>query len=363
MKLLRLATTLNSTSAPYNQFYLGLQKKFHQTFCSLLKNEILINGEIEYFHGNGSIFSLLRQLRFLVKTQKYDVIHIHSGLTGVIFLLAIFPFNLSLLDRTVFTLHNSWNVLRTRNKVLDLVIMLFSKKVCTCGVSSKKSLPPYINFFIEKKTLSIVNGFDNERIDNIEKSKPKNLHFNKNKAINIICIGALNRTKNQIAFLKSLRNMNISAEVIFLGDGACRNNLINFSKNIPQNIYIKFKGRVSRDLALEHMLEADLSISLSKGEGMPVAILESMYAGCYMVLSSIEPHLEISPPPERCTFVDLSQKKQISYSFDYIMENIEKIKKSRDLSKSYSLENFSMRSMLSEYTNIYKDLQKNNQKK
>ena len=48
------------------------------------------------------------------------------------------------------------------------------------------------------------------------------------------------------------------------------------------------------------MLEADVSISLSKGEGLPIAILESMYAGCFMVLSKIPPHNEISPPHERC---------------------------------------------------------------
>ena len=40
MKILRLANTINSTSAPYNQFSLGFRNEFEQTFCSLLENDI-----------------------------------------------------------------------------------------------------------------------------------------------------------------------------------------------------------------------------------------------------------------------------------------------------------------------------------
>ena len=110
MKLLRLATTLNSTSAPYNQFSLGLKGRVQQTFCSLFKNEILVDKEIECLHSNGSILGMVRQLKGLLKNCNYEVIHVHSGLTGIIFLLAIFPLKLGLLKSTVFTLHNSWNV-------------------------------------------------------------------------------------------------------------------------------------------------------------------------------------------------------------------------------------------------------------
>tara|TARA_B100000941_G_scaffold92466_1_gene64214 strand:+ start:4308 stop:5396 length:1089 start_codon:yes stop_codon:yes gene_type:complete len=356
MRLLRLATTLNSTSAPYNQFSLGLKGRMQQTFCSLFKNEILVDKEIECLHSNGSILGMVRQLKDLLKNCNYEVIHIHSGLTGIIFLLAIFPLKLGLLKRTVFTLHNSWNVLTTRNQILDFIIMLLSNKVCTCGVSSKNSIPNFIYSLIKNKTIAVVNGFDHERIDNVERSRSYNLHFNEKSDINIVCIGALNKTKNQIALLRALKSIDINAEVVFLGEGANRHHLIKFSKDVPENIRIQFKGRVSRDLAIEHMLEADVSISLSKGEGLPIAILESMYAGCYMILSRIPPHNEISPPKDRCTFVDVENPPEITDSLLNVKDKILSIKEGRSHSRHYSIENFSVHKMLSDYIEVYKSI-------
>ena len=356
MKLLRLATTLNSTSAPYNQFSLGLKSKLNQTFCSLYKNDISVHPDIDVFNGEGSILKMLSILKNLLNKNDFDVIHIHSGLTGIIFLIALFPFKLMLLKKTVFTLHNSWEVLKTRNQILDFIIMCFSEKVCTCGESSRKSIPPFVDQFINKKTIAVVNGFDHKRIDDVDTSRSSDIHFTRNYKLKIVCVGALNKTKNQIALLEALKNSKLSAEIIFLGDGNARQNLLKASKEVSDNIKINFKGRVSRDLAIEHMLEADVSISLSKGEGLPIAILESMYAGCFMVLSKIPPHTEISPPQERCMFVDSENEDQIIEALKRISVNLEEIKKSRALSREYSIKNFSVNNMLSTYKKIYESL-------
>ena len=356
MKILRLATTINSTSAPYNQFSLGLKDNFNQTFCSLFDSEISISKEIISLSANGSLFKMFKLLRVHLNNNKYDVIHIHSGVTGIIFIFAILPFKFSLLKRTLFTLHNSWPVLRLRNQFLNFIVMLAAYKICTCGTSSRKSIPRFIDLFIRKKTKAIVNGFDNQRIDFIKDSKPEEIHFKSKSKIKIVCVGALNDTKNQISLLKSLKDTQIECEVIFLGDGKKKESLVNYSRAILDPIKITFKGKVSRNLAIEHMLEADISISLSKGEGLPIAVLESMYAGCFVILSLIPPHIEISPPSERCLYVDSSNKYEIKNSLNYVKKHIEDIKKNRLKSKEYSKVNFGLRKMLGEYTQVYKSI-------
>ena len=156
--------------------------------------------------------------------------------------------------------------------------------------------------------------------------------------------------------------MDLDAAVIFLGDGDKRQNLINKSKELPSNMNVNFKGRVSRDLAIEHMLEADISISLSKGEGLPIAILESMYAGCYMILSKIPPHTEIFPPQERCSFVKIDNQEDVINSLLYAREEIENIRKSRSVSREYSVSKFSVNNMLRDYVKIYESISKTNSK-
>lgn len=356
MKLLRLANTINSTSAPYNQFSLGFKNTIDQTFCSLFKHDILVDNDIKGLHGDGSILKMFKLIKDLVCKNKYDVVHIHSGLTGIIFILAIFPFQLSLLKKTVFTLHNSWNVLRPRNKFLNFFVMLVSKKVCTCGISSLNSIPRIIGYLVRNKTRAIVNGFDHQRIDSVENKKLENYHFNKVSKIKIVYVGALNNTKNQIALLEVLKTTSMEAELIFLGDGFNKQALIDYSKQIPASVEITFKGRVSRDLAIEYMLEADICISLSKGEGLPVAVLEAMYSGCFMLLSNIPPHIEVSPPAGRCFFVNSSNKSEIIDALDFVTYNINSIRADRRQSKEYAKNNFSVGKMLSEYKIVYNSL-------
>ena len=356
MKLLRLANTVNSTSAPYNQFSLGLKKTIDQTFCSLFQHDIPIDKDIKGFHGDGSILRMLRIIKKLISQNNYDVVHIHSGLTGIIFMIAAFPFKLHLFNKVVFTLHNSWNVLKLRNQILNFFVMLTSKKICTCGISSRESLPGFITLFVGKKTEAIVNGFDHDRIDRVQNNKLDACHFEKSAKVKIVCVGALNKTKNQITLLKALKESNIEGEVIFLGDGVNKETLIDYSKNISNSISIIFKGRVSRDLAIEHMLEADVSVSLSNGEGLPIAVLESMYAGCFTILSSIPPHKEISPPAQRNLFVNTSDNSEIINSLNHIKDNIKQIRSGRIESKEYSITYFSVNNMLRGYKRVYSSI-------
>ena len=356
MKLLRLTPTLKATTTAYNQFSLGFKDKIIQTVGSLEKDEVPIDEKITIFHGNGSVFQLFKLIKRNINKVDYDVVHIHNSITGIIFILAIFPFKLGLLKKTVFTIHNSWNVFKTRNQFLNIIVMLFSSKVCTCGKSSQNSLPKIIKFFFNKKIKAITNGFDNRRIDRIASNNLQVSHFDINSKIKIVYVGSLTDTKNQIALLKVLNLSNIEAEIIFLGDGVNKQSLIDYSKKVVPSIKISFKGCLPRNTAIEHMLEADVFISLSKGEGLPIAVLEAMYCGCFLILSTIPPHKEVSPPSDRCIFVDNDNEKEIINSLNYVAKEIYKLKEQRDMSKEHSIERFGLNNMLEGYMEVYKSV-------
>jgi len=362
MKLLRLTPTLKSTTTAYNQFSLGFKDEIQQTIGSLNKDEIPVDKKVTVFHGNGSVLKFFKLIKKNINNVDFDVVHIHNSITGVIFILATFPFKLSLLKKTIFTLHNSWGVFKTRNQFLNIIVMSLSRKVITCGESSQQSLPKIINYLFGNKTQAITNGFNNRRIDKVAGNKFPKPHFNVNSRIKIVYVGALTNIKNQIALLKVLNSVDIQAEIIFLGDGINKQSLIDFSKTITSSIKISFKGCVSRNETIEHMLQADVFISLSKGEGLPIAVLEAMYCGCFLILSTIPPHKEVRPPSNRCMFVDADNKKQIIKSLNYVANKLETLRDQRDVSINHSIENFGLDNMLKGYMEVYKSLNSSEKK-
>ena len=142
--------------------------------------------------------------------------------------------------------------------------------------------------------------------------------------------------KNQIALLQALNGLDLEGELVFLGEGANKQNLIDYADSINCSLKVTFKGLVPRDVAIEHMLEADVCISLSKGEGLPIAILESMYAGCFMILS-VSPHKEIFPPSERCIYIESKEINEVKEALYYVRDNLQDIKINRNISKDHAV--------------------------
>ena len=75
-----------------------------------------------------------------------------------------------------------------------------------------------------------------------------------------------------------------------------------------------------------------------------------------MILSIIPPHKEISPPLDRCLFVDPSNKLEIINSLNYVRGNIREIKARRAESREHSISNFSVDKMLDGYIKVYNSL-------
>jgi len=57
---------------------------------------------------------------------------------------------------------------------------------------------------------------------------------------------------------------------------------------------VELTGVLPREKVYEHLAQADLFISASQGEGLPIAVLEAMACRCPVLLSDILPHREIA---------------------------------------------------------------------
>ena len=69
-----------------------------------------------------------------------------------------------------------------------------------------------------------------------------------------------------------------------MGDGPNKTKLKYLAEEVNKDssgLKIKIVGKLDREFVIEALAEADIFISLSKGEGMPLAVLESN--GCWML--------------------------------------------------------------------------------
>ena len=75
-----------------------------------------------------------------------------------------------------------------------------------------------------------------------------------------------------------------------------------------------------------------------------------------MILSTIPPHIEVSPPSDRCMYVDKDNEKEIIDSLNYVTNKIFKLKDQRGISKQHSIEKFGLDNMLEGYMEVYKSV-------
>lgn len=105
----------------------------------------------------------------------------------------------------------------------------------------------------------------------------------------ILITGALSSRKNVVYLIKELRESKEDFTCIILGEGDKRNDCEAAIDGDTRFRLEGFKSNVSDYLAI-----ADLYISASKSEGLPMSVLEALNMGVPCLLSDIPPHVEIA---------------------------------------------------------------------
>ena len=207
----------------------------------------------------------------LKKIDNIDIIHLHSSKAG--FLGRIVSFLLDKSKKTIYTPHAiSFLRLDVSSKKRKIFIWMekfasfFGGKIVACSQSEKEA--------IEEQGIKNVNFINNGiRPLQIEKK------VNTSDKITIISVGRLSIQKNPKLFndiaLEFKDKSNI--QFIWCGDGELKSELT--SPNI------KCTGWIERKELENYLASADIYLSTSLWEGLPLSVLEAMSIGLPVVLS------------------------------------------------------------------------------
>ncbi len=276
-KILRLLLSVSHNSGPYNQFFLTSLKIWpDQVRCVTLKSKIKAENITQLYDSKSNFFIFLK--KSIESIYWTDILHLHHAN-----LLPFGIFAYILKKRIVFTLGTEYKNLKFHHKFLLRIFSRFFYKFIACSKCVQEGLKKkgYKNIVL------IRHGINLERCINIKKIK-------RNK-YTLCYAGRLTPAKNIPLLTESILSLRNKKEITFsiAGTGSDMTKLIHLNSNLNSSNVVKILGQLTRQKALNLFSSNQFYVSLSKSDGMPIAVLEAIACGCIPILFNSRPHQEL----------------------------------------------------------------------
>jgi glycosyltransferase involved in cell wall biosynthesis len=351
LKVLHLIIRVGAPSSQYNEHCLPVALERDITICTYFTNLITPPPVIRVFEGNGTLLGFWRVLGDALRL-RHDVIHAHAPQTGLLLALKLLR-HPRLMRSTVYTVHNSYRNYRFRNRPLLYPIFALFPRIVVCSSAVLESLPRFLRWLGRGKISIVQNGVDTERVDRVlavQGAAPI-----KNGGFRVVSVARLIDRKNPFGLLAAFdASRGDDDQLAFVGDGDLGPQLIERAHALGLSDSVTFTGMLARDDVYRRLVDSDVYVSTSRGEGLPVSVLEAMACERPVILSDIPPHREIAGSAD---FIPLVAPDDIQ-GFG---EQIERFKKMtpderQNLGKCCRRlveEKFSLKSMHNNYRRIY----------
>ncbi len=290
--ILHIILVLKPTNGQYNEHCLPLRDKRDIAICTYFKSSIAPPPEITLFDGDDSLRGFQRALTAALQAREYDVIHVHTPHAGVLLLMTLLLTGQyrRLIGSSVHTVQNSFQNFTLRNQLLFLPSFLCFRRLVFCSHAADASFPAFFKWLGRGRMSVVQNCVDLARIDRVAsaaRSAPTS-------SFTIATVGLIDM-KNPFTVLKAFRACDArGSRLVYIGDGHLRPALEREVETAGLQGEVETPGLIERDRVFERFVEADLFVSASWGEGLPVAVLEAMACRRPVVLSDIPPHRELA---------------------------------------------------------------------
>jgi len=290
--VLHVIVRAGATNSQYNEHCLPMLEQRRITVCSLFPADVVPPPNLRLVEGDGTTRGCMRALRRALELDDYDIVHVHAPASGVL-TLAAYVLGRRRRRNLVFTVHNSWENFRFRNRIFLRLILALYPTVIVCGNAARSSMPWLLRTLFRRKLHAVPNGVDVNRIDRvISEMGPTDpapdgfVVLSVNRLIPLKDPGTVLQ-----AFMRANRH---SAELVLVGEGPLRERIKDAVLQSHLHRKVTLTGIVERDQVYRMLALGDAFMSASRGEGLPVAVLEAMACRCPVILSDIPPHREIA---------------------------------------------------------------------
>lgn len=217
---------------------------------------------------------LAYKLSKYIKKEKITIVQSHLFRAHYVNILTQsickFKFETQIVNHTLISTYYKYGISSKMNKYL--IKKLFPKADVVIGVS-KHVMDDTMKLCKKlKKTLIIYNPIDINNINNLKNASVKRFSFNRGKKY-LIFVGRLDKIKRIDDILKVLSNLELTIELIILGDGELKSNLEKQSKVLDIDKRVHFLGRVENPY--KYISMSDILLITSESESFGNVIIES----------------------------------------------------------------------------------------
>lgn len=291
--MLHVILRVNQTNGQYNEHVLPLTDERDITVCTYFTPELQPPDSVDIFAGDGSLLTFFRVLRQALAAKDHDVVHVHAPQSGALVVLALLArFRLRRYRRTmVYTVQDSWYDYSRRNQALMTIALAGFKRVIFCSRSAYESMPAALKWLVRDRWHVVQNAADIDRVDralsggNVRRSGDD---------FTVLFIGRLEPVKDTTTLLEAIARLDDeNTSLVMVGTGSLESEIKAHIQKLGLTDRVTMSGLIPRDEVFLRSASADVLVSTSHGEGLPVAVIEAMATGCPVILSDIPPHREL----------------------------------------------------------------------
>lgn len=292
LRVLHVILVLGETNSQYNEHCLPQMEARDIAICTYFPPRLTPPPAIALYPGDGTVRGFFRALGSALRERQYDVLHAHSPHTAVLLPLRLLlrPRFWRLWGAMTLTVHDSFYDYKPRNKLMTLVGLALFRRVVFCSNAALQSLPLAARRLAGSRARVVQNAADLDRVGRVVDGVTRE----DDGVFRVVSVGRLEPVKDPVAMVGAFdAGTDAGCRLEMIGAGSLDQEVSAEVATRGLADRVATTGLVPRDEVFGHYARADLFVSVSHGEGLPVAVMEAMAAGLPVVLSDIPPHREV----------------------------------------------------------------------
>ncbi len=294
LSILHVVIVVNATSAQYNEHCLPVMGDRQVALCSYRPATLRPPTRIALFEGDGTRRGFTAALDQAFAEGTYDVVHVHAPQTAILY-LGWARRRRGSLPPAVCTVHNSFGSFGVKNRLLLFPVFASFPRVVMCSRSARDSFPRLWRALGRDRVVVVPNGVDTDRVDRALDRAWFVPTGRRSPGSRVVSVGRLIPRKDPLTVLRAFALASEAEDALtFVGAGPLADEVMQEASRLGISRRVEVTGTVAREDVYRHLAAADLFVSASTNEGLPVAVLEAMACGRPMILSDIGPHREVT---------------------------------------------------------------------